>query len=156
MNIFVLDEDPRQAARWHNDAHCVKMILETAQLLCTAQHLSGNSAPYKPTHVNHPCSVWTRQSRENYIWLCVLGLELCKEYTERYKKTHACERVLKDLYKNVPNNLPSGGLTPFALAMPDQYKNFDDPVGSYRNYYQTKREGKLGTWKQNRPFWWLS
>ena len=34
MNIFVLDWDVRKCAQYHNDKHVVKMILETAQLLC--------------------------------------------------------------------------------------------------------------------------
>ena len=36
MNIFVLDKNPRIAALYHCDKHCVKMILETAQMLSTA------------------------------------------------------------------------------------------------------------------------
>ena len=36
MNIFYLDEDPLVAARYHCDKHVVKMITETAQMLCTA------------------------------------------------------------------------------------------------------------------------
>ena len=36
MNIFVLHEDPITAAKHHCDKHVVKMILESAQLLCTA------------------------------------------------------------------------------------------------------------------------
>ncbi len=29
MNIFVLDENPVKCAEFHNDKHCVKMIIET-------------------------------------------------------------------------------------------------------------------------------
>ena len=39
MNIFMLDRDPRVAANMHCDKHVVKMILETAQLLCTAHRV---------------------------------------------------------------------------------------------------------------------
>lgn len=39
MNIFVLDENPQLAAIYHNDKHCVKMILETAQILSTAHRV---------------------------------------------------------------------------------------------------------------------
>ena len=35
MNIFVVDEDPEVAARQLCDKHVVKMILESAQMLCT-------------------------------------------------------------------------------------------------------------------------
>ena len=36
MNIFILDEDIDKCAEYHVDKHVVKMILESAQLLCTA------------------------------------------------------------------------------------------------------------------------
>ena len=39
MNIFILDEDPKKCAQYHNDKHVVKMILETAQLLCGVHHM---------------------------------------------------------------------------------------------------------------------
>lgn len=151
MNIFALHLDPGQAARWHCDAHVVKMVLETAQLLCTAHHLTGGTAPYKKTHVNHPCSIWVRESRVNYVWLVELGLELSREYTARYGKVHACEGVLWDLADSVPP-LKGDRLTPFALAMPDVHKN-PDPIKAYRSYYQTKRGGRLGSWKRNQPEW---
>lgn len=152
MNIFALDYDPRQAARWHCDAHVVKMVLETAQLLCTAHHLTGGTAPYRPTHAHHPCSVWARASRANYLWLGELGLELSREYTSRYGKNHSCEKLPEHLSKNVPP-LPDRSRTPFAQAMPVEHRG-DDPVEAYRRYYQTKRGGKLGKWKRNRPEWW--
>lgn len=84
MNIFVLDLDPVQAAKWHTDRHCVKMILESAQLLCSVFHMQGIDAPYKLTHKNHPCAVWARESYSNFIWLLNLFEALCEEYTVRY------------------------------------------------------------------------
>ena len=38
MNIFYLDHDVQKCAEMHCDKHVVKMILEYAQLLCTAHH----------------------------------------------------------------------------------------------------------------------
>ena len=38
MNIFYLDKDPAKAASYFYDKHKVKMILESAQMLCTAHH----------------------------------------------------------------------------------------------------------------------
>jgi hypothetical protein len=38
MNIFYLHPDPYEAAAYHYDKHKVKMILEAAQMLCTAHH----------------------------------------------------------------------------------------------------------------------
>lgn len=39
MNIFVLSQDPFEAARQHCDKHVVKMVLEYAQLLSTAHRV---------------------------------------------------------------------------------------------------------------------
>jgi deoxyribose-phosphate aldolase len=37
MNIFILDTDIKKCAEYHLDKHCVKMILETTQLLNNAR-----------------------------------------------------------------------------------------------------------------------
>ena len=39
MNIFYLDKDPVKAAKYSCDKHVVKMILESAQMLCTAHRV---------------------------------------------------------------------------------------------------------------------
>ena len=40
MNIFYLNECPKKAAQLQYNKHVVKMILETAQLLCGAHHMT--------------------------------------------------------------------------------------------------------------------
>lgn len=45
MNIFYLDHDPAIAATMHLDKHVVKMVLEYAQLLSTAQRLLSTIPP---------------------------------------------------------------------------------------------------------------
>ena len=53
MNIFYLDKRPDDCAEMHADKHCVKMILEYAQMLSTAHRvLDENSSDllYKATH----------------------------------------------------------------------------------------------------------
>jgi hypothetical protein len=149
MNIFVLDLNPRECAKSHCDKHVVKMILESAQLLCSA-HPSG--APYKHTHFNHPCAKWVRHCIENYNWLLELALELCIEYTNRYKRTHLTEAVLMWL-AHYPPPLPSlGATTEYALAMPDEYK-CEDAVKSYRQYYRSEKL-KIATWTNSpKPLW---
>lgn len=148
MNIFILDLDTRVAASYHNDKHVVKMILETAQLLCNVHYSVDKDAPYKKTHYNHPCSIWARNSLSNYIWLCNLGKDLCKEYTERYGKIHKTEEVIDWLIKNKPD-IPDIGLTPFAQAMPDKYKD-PDPVIAYRKYYVNEKL-RISNWKNKTP-----
>ena len=131
MNIFVLSENPIKAARMQHDKHIVKMVLETAQMLCSA----FENAPYKKTYINHPCTVWARTSIENYKWLLIHALSLSSEYTYRYDKIHACNKVIKWCWRRYENiKFPKKGLTDRPLAMPIEYKT-DDAVESYINYY---------------------
>ena len=97
MNIFILDTNPRKCAEYHNDKHVVKMILETAQLLCGVHWITQSTyeIPYKLSHKNHPCSIWARECIENYNWLCELGIELCEEYTYRYGKRHKSQDIIE-------------------------------------------------------------
>jgi hypothetical protein len=152
MNIFVLDSDPKLSAQYHCDKHVVKMILETAQLLCGSHWVSGGEAPYKLSHRNHPCSIWTRECVENYIWLCDLGIELCKEYTYRYGKTHKSQQIIEWSMTNIPNIKEGGNLTPFVLAMPDEYK-VSCPVESYRNYYKGAKKDFVSWKDRDIPEW---
>jgi len=161
MNIFFLDENPVKSAQYHVDKHVVKMILETAQLLCGVHHvtdevttkyrLSGDQVPYKLSHKNHPCAIWARKSLSNYLYLCELGLELSKEYTHRYGKRHKSEMVILWCIMNRPN-IPDIGFTEPAKAMPDEFK-VDSVVESYRNYYMGAKSD-LAAWKnREKPFW---
>lgn len=163
MNIFVLDLDPQKAAEYHNDKHCVKMIIESAQLLSTAIHyeqvfhamdgefIKINLPLYDRTHDNHPCSLWTRKSKENFNWLASLAFYLCREYTTRYGKIHKSQYLIDNISK-FSYLFDDIGLTDFAQAMPDEYRN-KCPVTAYRNYYMGDKR-HLANWKTQQPFWW--
>jgi hypothetical protein len=155
MNIFVLDQNPAKAAQYHNDKHCVKMILEHCQLLSTALNFHSNNSitgTYKTTHLNHPCSIWTRKTRSNFNWLCEMTEELFQEYTRRYVKHHKSYSVF-DICRNNINIIPDGELTSYAQAMPEEYKN-SDSVKAYRTYYLNDKKD-FSTWKLgNVPYWW--
>jgi len=155
MNIFVLDYDIDKCVKYHNDKHCVKMILEYAQLLCGVHHMVGTDIdiPYKLSHKNHPCSIWVRECIENYIWLCDLALELSKEYTYRYGRRHKTQDVIEWCIINKPNLKENGDLTEFAMAMPDECK-IGDVVESYREYYKTIKK-HIAVWKNRKtPIWY--
>jgi len=157
MNIFILDWDVKKCAVYHNDKHVVKMILETAQLLCGVHHVTEtniDNIPYKLSHKNHPCSIWARESITNYLWLCELGLELCKEYTYRYEKRHKSQDVIEWCLFNKPN-IEDKGFTEPAKAMPDEYK-VKSVVQSYRNYYNGEKVS-FSKWKKREiPKWFNS
>lgn len=151
MNIFILDADFETNAKYHCDKHVVKMITEHNQILSTVHWLSGSYAPYKATHINHPCCIWARKSLDNYVYLCWLNIYLCREYTHRYNKTHAGELVVNELRTKFPN-IPIIGLTPFAQAMPDDVKD-SNPITAYRNYYK-KHKQHIASWKNREvPEW---
>ena len=151
MNIFVLDEDPKTAAAMACDKHVVKMILETAQMLCTVGIASGYEMPYGATHKHHPCTLWAGESHANWDWLIDYGLSLCAEYTVRYGKIHKSQRIIE--YAHAMNiSFDEQQLTPFAQAMPPQYKN-ECAVTAYRAYYMGEK-ARIATWKTQTPDWW--
>lgn len=154
MNIFVLDTDPKVAAKMMCDKHVVKMIVESAQMLSTIREANGCKAPYKPTHAKHPCTVWAGKTKQNYQWLYDHGIALCSEYTNRYSRTHKCEEYFHVFFKDIPSNLPETGLTSFAQAMPSQYKQ-DNAVDAYRLYYISDKY-RFAKWKNSEtPDWFI-
>ena len=149
MQIFILDRDPKVCAEMHVDKHCIKQILESCQLLCTTLRANGVDYGYGATHKNHPCRIWTGKSKANFYWLKDLGLALCSEYTHRYGKVHKSQEVLE----NLPDlNIKDVGLTPFAQAMPDEYKD-EDIVKAYRSYYLGAKSHILTYTNREPPDW---
>jgi hypothetical protein len=138
MNLFAVHRDPRDSARALADRHVVKMTLETAQMLSAALH-RYDAAPegaYRATHKNHPCTRWVGDSRCNYRWAVEHGRALAAEYERRFSKQHKSLRVI-DLCADHAEAIPEGHLTPFALAMPDEFK-VRCPHASYRDYLRDK------------------
>jgi len=181
VNIFFLDEDPRQCAEWMVDRHVVKMIVETAQLLSTAHRLLDgqevqlelekngrtrrkkvwvlgdrrNDVLYNATHINHPSAVWVRESVSNYNWLVDHLFALGDEYTHRYGKKHATLVKLGYEIQSPPLALKEWDWTKPKCAMADEYIISDDPVVNYRNYYKHGK-ANLHSWKKRDvPYWVL-
>jgi|TARA_R110000803_G_scaffold10752_1_gene32587 hypothetical protein len=151
MNIFVLDTEIKKCAEYHCDKHVIKMILESVQMMSSVVRLSGYDLGYKLTHKNHPCTIWARKSLANYKWLFKLTEGLNAEYRYRYNKT--VNHKSYDMVKTLPMpNIPDTGLTPFAQAMPDQYKS-NNAVQSYRDYYLNEKANLLTWTKRKTPAW---
>jgi hypothetical protein len=180
MNIFILNNDPIIAAQEQCDKHVVKMIVESGQMLSTAHRMldgtverrpskSGKTTVnyyklpderedimYKAVHFNHPCSVWSRESIENYRWHYDHFIALCDEYTYRYGKIHSTDTKLREVLFKVPNNMPAVNLTPFKLAMQSNPEciALQDPIKAYRAFYQTKQKRFKMEWaKRPIPEW---
>lgn len=157
MNIFILSRDPTEAARFQCDKHVPKMVLESTQMLCLG--LPREMSPYKHAYQHHPCSKWALSSMSNYKWLLKHAIALSVEYTIRFGKVHSCDAILRmiHVYNEKYQILEDKGLTPFAQAMPDQYKDPTDAVKAYRAYY-TGDKAYFAKWQKGReaPEWWMN
>jgi hypothetical protein len=170
----------------HCDKHVQKMIIEHAQMMAAAYYSTigisrkiqipenreavnemfkgwprknedGSEWHYSISHVNHPCTIWTRTSIENFNWLLECTEELGREFNQRWKgSSHSVSKII-DWMKRNPPKLPSIGLTPFAQAMPDCFRS-SNAVESYRRYYGMKTSYMSVSWKKldNQPTWWSS
>jgi len=154
MNIFYINEDPIIAARELADDHIRKMQIESAQMCCTAHWETGNEAPYKRAHKNHPSTIWTRQSIHHYRWLVKHGLEICNEFEKRYGKVHATKQVLLWCKDNEPN-LSNNEFVEPPQCMPEEFRK-EDTIEAYKNFYiNDKVKVKKLDWKKlnNKPKW---
>lgn len=154
MNIFILDENINKCAIYHCDKHVVKMLLESAQILCTVANLAGIKTPYRSTHINHPCVKWAQSSIQNWRWLKRLAFALNREFKYRFDgKDHKSFEAIAKLKEP---KLPNIGLTSWPQAMPDSFKISKNPVQAYRNYYAAMKR-PFATWKRRRiPKWYLA
>ena len=165
MNIFILHDNPVIAARHYCDKHSPKMVVELLQQLGSAviRHgatpdmmpLTKKGTPLKGGYHHHPCTIWCGDSRANFVWAAFHAIELCEEYTRRFGKTHFCEIGIRHLAK-MGHLIPNGELTPFAQAMPDEYKH-ENAVTAYRAYYHSKRfaNGPPRWDRSPTPHWWV-
>jgi hypothetical protein len=172
MNIFVLHEQPRLAAQYYCDKHTPKLVIELAQLICTAMQFRGltykqypveqiewepGTVGYKNTHVNHPASVWLRATDENLMWAWEHFIALSDEYTKRYKKIHKTTQKLCHMssYAPIPFSADYTKHTPFVQCMPEKYRISGDAITAYRNYYIGEKS-KFAKWNYTKmPDWFV-
>jgi len=175
MNIFFLHMLAKKAAKMHANIHVVKMVVETAQLLCNVHHRQREIAmppytnrarvPYKDSAAGHRklgSMVWLTESLGNYRWAVELGLALCDEYNNGRGRAagkttkHKTQKVLEWLRDHEPN-YPISKRTPVRrkhFAMPDEFKK-TGAVQAYRDYYFSKRLTMTMVWPAGQtPTWW--
>ncbi len=165
MNIFILDADIKNSAMFHADKHCVKMILEHCQMLCTAVLVNPNlqitldiiDVPYKKSHINHPCTIWVSKNHDNFAWLVACTHELHEEYKYRYSREHLSyttlqtNRIITDSIIAYGSNLSILDLSP-ACVMPDECRT-GSVIESYRNYYKQYKSQLFSWTKRDKPYW---
>lgn len=182
MNIFVLDEDPYLSAKMHCDKHVLKMLIEHAQMMASAYYSTigisrkkeipkrqrevdslfrgwprknpnGSDWPYGITHINHPCTIWTRESIQNFNWLWECSNHLCDVFQQRWRKKHSIKAIMQWMKQNPPD-LPTSKQTPFAQVFPDCYQQYG-PILGYRRYYAMKTTYMALKWDYSpQPDWW--
>lgn len=175
MNIFVLDRNPIRAARMLADKHCSKMLVESTQMLAGAllkngcpsdkMPLTQKGTHYKGAYPNHPCSIWTAESTENFAWLWTHAFSILQEYKKRYNKTtHGCEKPLMQMLDLATIYMEDVGcgMTPFVRALnQSKGENLDlldesiDTVTAYREFY-IRDKSRFATWERGTfaPSWW--
>jgi len=181
MNIFALSKDPVESAQEMLDKHVVKMPTETCQMLHTNglfneyverygkepslrqlkdYHEEVESTLMKPAMLNHPSTIWARQSIHNTMWLFEHGIALCKEFEFRYGKEHGSYSRM--LQTPMEYDADSTLATPVSIAMFDVYRIpnsygkhcWEYVIDSYRHYY-LEGKWKFAEWRENRmPKWW--
>ena len=108
---------------------------------------------YLPMMYNHPCTIWTRSSLDNFEWVHCYANALNDEYHYRYGKQH---KSVVEVINKLPElkNTPRLGQTAFGMAMPDELKDAEDVIGSYRLYYHTDK-ATFAKWShRDKPYWW--
>jgi hypothetical protein len=184
MNIFVLDYNPIKAAEAMDCVRVPKMVTESAQMMASALRrydatdeqmpLTKSGKPYRGGYKHHPCTVWAGETRSNFWWLSLHAEALLDEYYHRFGKIHACHNAIYQM-SGMYKMIPEGDLTPFALAMPDEYKTAyveglvelcnplithakgNDAVEAYRRYYHSKIHSAGGVHYRHTspPDWWM-
>ena len=177
MNIFVTNEDPVLAARDLCDKHCrSKMQIEGAIMLAhafpqyvldhpsTPKTKAGKSRRSGKGYAKHQCSIWARESKENFVWLVNHTLE---QFNERmYRWPNSAEHFTKEFIvwcsKNVHNTtIDKVCLTPFVVAIKHDkicrqvVPNFDDlsVIDQYRSYIIHDKPFAVWT-RREAPSWY--
>jgi hypothetical protein len=176
MNIFVTNADPVLAARDLCDKHVrSKMQIEGAIMLAHAfpqEVLNHPSTPRtksgKPRrsgkgYFKHQCSIWARETTNNFIWLVEHTLEQFNERMYRWPQSaeHFTKGFIEWCGKNIHNTIiTKSGLTEFAVAINADCKcrqlpNFDQlsVIDQYRAYIKYDKDFAKWT-KRDIPVWY--
>jgi hypothetical protein len=177
MNIFVTDEDPVLAARDLCDKHVrSKMQIEGAIMLAhafpqevldhplTPKTKTGKSRRSGKGYAKHQCSIWARETKENFMWLVNHTLEQFEERMYRWPASneHFTKEFIVWCSKNLHyTTIEKTSLTPFAVAISDDcvcrkvIDNFDElsVIEKYRAYIIYDKDFAAWT-KRKVPSWY--
>jgi hypothetical protein len=176
MQIFYFDKDPEKAAKALDDDYIIKQPNVLAQFLSTTHRVLDGKAvslnhyhlPQKwilpdsrdyeifdATQVDHPLSIWCRESLSNYYWVVENFYASMREYKIQYGEYHDCFGQLSYILQSPPLNLRESAMTPIISYMPEEFIISDDPIVNYRNYYVN---GKVSShlYEKRKPPEWMT
>ncbi len=179
MNIFTSYDCPYASARALDDARVNKMVTESAQMLSTALHmvnqprweelhawdqdqpLDGGKRIFKPTHRNHPCNIWVRESRKNFWWLWQHAMTLGEIYQAKANRVHKSVMCLTWVQYEAYPLLPDVDRTPFSNSTRHKelgidFGHIEDVHEAYRLYLNARwpHDKRAPAWKgRERPDW---
>lgn len=154
MNIFFTSADPKECARALDDKRLVKMAVESAQMLSTAVAIHGGKPSYKVAWKNHPCTLWTAETRSNFMWHVQLLIHMGLEFEYRYGKKHkSAELAMR--FAEQSHVVPDGPLTTFPNC--SLRKDLADVFEAYKEGFRTKwsQDKRPPRWtNRTPPTWW--
>ena len=175
MNIFCTSVDPITSAQELCDQHCrSKMQIESAILLkhCFSNETLKYAPPTKKGtprksgkgYYNHPCSVWTRESKANFEWLVEHALEMFNERDFRWPNSsgHFTKSFIEWCKDNIDQTEHCKGikLTPFAVAINPESKcktvpGFEKMSVQEKYQHYIKLDKDFATWtSRSKPSWY--
>ena len=128
-------------------------LLSTAHRVIDGDEYADKVGLYKMAHKNHPSTIWTRTSTENYMCStdtsvhCVASTPIDTTNTMHQKD---CLGPLT----HVPKGLTYSGFTDPPQCMPDYCKG-EDTVLAYQNYYILEKS-RFAKWKKRPVPEWFS
>ena len=176
MNIFCTNDDPIISANELCDQHVrSKMQIEGAIMLAHAfpQELlnhkdcprtkKGTPRKRGKGYYNHQCSIWARESKENFMWLVSHTLRMFTERDLRWpgSNPHHTKAFIEWCGKNVHNTIiDKTSRTPFAIAISENCECRKNPsfnnlstVEQYKEYI--RKDKPFATWTNRlRPNWY--
>ena len=115
-------------------------------------------------YFNHPCSVWTRQSKANFEWLVEHALEMFNERDYRWPSSsaHFTKTFIEWCRDNINKTAHCKGtkLTPFAIAINPKSKcktvpGFEKMSVQEKYQHYIKLDKNFATWTaRSKPSWY--
>lgn len=165
MNYPVPMQTPQENAKFLDNVRLNKFITEFQQMISCAMGFYGATDDELPrrkngniysvkSHPGHPCTVWAKHNRSNFLHMCRSTLEFVREHHRRGGKGHENARDNIKKAMRFAHKLPSGPRTSFPNCAANDdlkidYKHISDVHLAYKLYYNDrwnndKKEPKWG------------